>query len=216
MNIPPVQTPLQNYKATEKEVRSNDKAKSVKSAPGEGQIKDAKSQDVIVYKQNVDAGKKVTYDKPKGKAKLEDVQPESKAPDQATIDRLIEESEKAFSQLRDLVEKLLLKQGHTLERFLAGEVKAEDIEVDEQTRLEAERLIADDGPLGAEAVSDRIVDFAIAISGGDVSKFEMLRGAINAGFDEAKRMLGGQLPEVSMKTHKLVMEKLDRWVEEQK
>lgn len=129
--------------------------------------------------------------------------------DQAGIEKLRAESEKAFESLRRLVEQLLQRQGYSARSVQAG---FEELRVDETARAEAAALIADDGPLGAEAVSNRIVEFAIAISGGDKSKVEQLKGAIEEGFRQVREMLGG-LPEVSVKTYDLVMKKLDNWVQ---
>lgn len=135
----------------------------------------------------------LTYKRPAGKV------------EQATIEKLWAESERTYESLRRLVEQLLLRQGRTLETLGDGAVT-----VDEEARAEAAALIADDGPLGAESVSERIVDFAKAISGGDPSKIGVLRDAIEEGFRQASQMLGG-LPEVSLRTYDLVMEKLAAW-----
>ncbi|QGU00421.1 hypothetical protein SYNTR_1827 [Candidatus Syntrophocurvum alkaliphilum] len=74
-------------------------------------------------------------------------------------------------------------------------------------------MIKEGGKLSAEKVSDRIVDFAKAISGGDKDKIELLKDAIKQGFEAASAALGG-LPEVSEQTYDLVMQKLDAWMEE--
>jgi hypothetical protein len=128
--------------------------------------------------------------------------------EQTSIAALKEESEKAYESLRRLVIELLEKQGYSVQDVKNEGLKA--LEIDETTRMEAAALIAEDGPLGIEAVSDRIVDFAIAISGGDKSKLPEIRGAIEEGFRQVKNMLG-DLPEISLRTHDLIMEKLDRW-----
>lgn len=131
--------------------------------------------------------------------------------DMPTIERLKAESEKAHEQLRNLVRQLLERQGIEMEDVVSG--KREFI-VDEQARLEAQASIGEGGENSPEVVSDRIVEFANAISGGDKSKFELLKNAIKEGFSQAKEALGGTLPEVSQKTYDLVMEKLDKWNEE--
>ncbi|HZK57104.1 MAG TPA: hypothetical protein VFD17_02240 [Clostridia bacterium] len=131
--------------------------------------------------------------------------------DQATINKLKRQSEEAYSYLRGLVEKLLLRQGHSIETITMDEW--DKIKVDETARLEAQSLIEPGGPLSAEAVSDRIVDFAKAISGGDIEKLDKLKGAIEKGFKQAEAILG-ELPEISRKTYDLIMEKLDAWVNE--
>lgn len=131
--------------------------------------------------------------------------------DKETVDKLKHQSEKAHRHLMDLIEKLLLKQGHSIKTITSEEWA--QIEVDEETRLEAQRMIDPGGPLSAEAVSDRIVDFAKAISGGDIEKLDKLKEAIDKGFKEAEKILG-ELPQVSRETYDLIMEKLDAWAEE--
>ncbi|HZK44550.1 MAG TPA: hypothetical protein VFC73_09755 [Syntrophomonadaceae bacterium] len=127
--------------------------------------------------------------------------------DRATIQKLQEDSEMAFNQLKEIVSQLLERQGLTFREINL-------MEVDEQARLEASALVAEGGELSPEKVSDRIVEFAKALSGGDMGKFESLKGAIEKGFEEATRILGGELPEVSQRTYELVMEKLEAWVNE--
>jgi hypothetical protein len=139
--------------------------------------------------------KKVTYEKPKFYY------------DKATIEKLKSESEKIYASLRKIVEKMIARQGYTVE-MVKNENK--EVKADATARKEAASLIAPDGPLGAEAVSDRIVEFAIALSGGDKGKLNELKEAIDKGFEEAGKILGG-LPEISLQTYDLVMEKLDKW-----
>lgn len=129
--------------------------------------------------------------------------------DKNAILRLKKDSEKAHSQLIRIVEDMLRRQGKTLDLVKAGDL----IEVDETARLEAQELIGPDGDLGAEKTSQRLVDFAIALSGGDKSKANELRGAIEKGFKEAEKILG-KLPDVSKETYKLTMEKFDAWAKE--
>lgn len=140
-----------------------------------------------------EAVRKVTYDKPKV--------------DLGTIAKLKLESERAYNHLKEIVVQLLQRQGLTFNEL-------EVVEVDEQASMEASALISEGGALSPEKVSDRIVGFAKAISGGDKEKIELLRGAIEKGFAEAARILGGELPEICQQTYQLVMEKLDRWMEE--
>lgn len=154
-----------------------------------------KESSAVIYEKE-EPIKKITYNKPKYKL------------DKTTIARLKADSEKSYIQLKYLVESLLRRQGKTFNQIKIGEY----IPIDEEARLEAQNMIAEDGPLGVETVSDRIVDFAIAISGGDVSKLDELKSAINKGFEEAERILG-RLPEISRKTYDRIMEKLDNWAE---
>ena len=129
--------------------------------------------------------------------------------DKNTVLKLKQDSEKAHAQLIRIVQDMLNRQGKSLDLLDPNKL----IEVDETARLEAEKLIGPDGALGVEAVSQRLVDFAIAISGGDKSKADTLRAAIDKGFKEAEKILG-ELPEISRETYKLTMEKFDAWVNE--
>lgn len=79
---------------------------------------------------------------------------------------------------------------------------------DERTEMKEE---LETGKWSPEAVSDRILEFAKSISGGDKSKIELLRNAVKKGFEDVKGILGGKLPEVSEKTYDLVMKKFDEW-----
>ncbi|ABR46999.1 conserved hypothetical protein [Alkaliphilus metalliredigens QYMF] len=131
--------------------------------------------------------------------------------DESTIQKLKEESESAHNHLREMVKQLLERQGLTF-KDLAG--LDEGVKIDEETRLEAQAMIAEGGPFSPENVSDRLIAFAKAISGGDKGKIDILRSAIEKGFKEAQEMLGGELPEISHTTYELTMEKLDAWLAE--
>ncbi len=131
--------------------------------------------------------------------------------DPKKIEKLKEESQRAYSHLRQLVEQLLKEQGTKYKRALGTDDAM--VPVTREMRTEARALIAEGGELSAEKVSDRIVEFAKALSGGDKGKMGVLRGAIEKGFREAEKILGG-LPDVSMRTYDLVMQKLDAWENE--
>ena len=143
--------------------------------------------------------KAVTYDKPVA------------SKDHEAMEKLWAESDKAHSQLKELVRQLIENQGMTFRDLVGGD---KTVPVDEATRVKAQEMIGEGGFLSAESVSERIVDFAKAISGGDKGKLETLRSAIDKGFAEAKKIFGGQLPEISAKTYDLIQEKLDAWQKE--
>ncbi|SDY79719.1 hypothetical protein [Tindallia californiensis] len=169
--------------------------------PKENSQKDVKTEPSIVDKMDKDSKvEKVTYDKPKH------------VPDEKAIERLWKESQAAHQQLIDIVRQLLERQGVSTDQLDSMEGLADtDVEIDEIARNDLEALLGPDGELGIEQVSDRIVDFAIAISGGDTSKAEILKEAIIKGFKAAEEALGG-LPDISQKTYDRVMEKFDAWV----
>lgn len=140
--------------------------------------------------------KKVTYEKPS-----------ANKVDRSLINELKSQSDARFESLKQLVRQMLERQGMTFRDVLENK----EVEVDEVTRAEAQAMIDEGGPFSPEAVSDHLVEFAQALSGGDKSKFDLLVDAIDQGFAAAKTALGGQLPEISLKTYDLVMEKLAAW-----
>lgn len=131
--------------------------------------------------------------------------------DEQSISQIKAEVDKIHSNLRNLVEYLLKKQGMTFKDLDANGL---DVEIDEETRVEAQRSIDEVGELSIESVSDRLVDFARAISGGDKSKIALMRDSIKEGFKEAEKVWGGKLPEISYKTLDRALEKLDTWESE--
>lgn len=128
--------------------------------------------------------------------------------DQTTIKRLKAEAAKSFDAFKKMIESSLARQGKAINL-----TNPENIKIDQTTREEASALISDDGPLGVENLSDSIVDFAIALSGGDKGKIDTLIQAIDKGFEQARKQLGG-LPEISIKTYDRIMEKLNTWKNE--
>lgn len=131
------------------------------------------------------------------------------AMDNAVIQQLMQDTDEIGGKVHDLVRDLLDRQGLTsgqLEQLKEGKVTVNEIAVEE-----AKKLIGPGGALSPEAVSDRIVNFSIAVFGGDTSKIDIIKSAIDRGFDEAERMLGG-LQDISKDTYKLIQEKLDEWV----
>ncbi|MCP5052347.1 MAG: hypothetical protein GY940_34585 [bacterium] len=131
--------------------------------------------------------------------------------DTVTMERLLQETEEIRGSVHQMIREFLDRQGKTEEQLKsAGEGEGE-LTVDEIAREEAEKLLGPGGALSPEAVSDRIVNFSIAVFGGDTGKVDVIRSAIDRGFDEAERMLG-HLADVSKETYGLIQEKLDQWV----
>ncbi len=124
------------------------------------------------------------------------------------INRLWAEANRATQNLRDLVEQLLKSQGKTFEDVLSGK---EELFVDEETRAAAQQAISEDGEYGVQAVSDRIVDFAKAISNNNPEMYDKLMAAIDEGFAQAERALGGVLPDICQKTREEINRKMEEW-----
>ncbi len=112
-----------------------------------------------------------------------------------------------FDLLRGLVLNILKDQGIGYQVPADGQ----DIDLSNISRNEAQELIEDEGYFGVEQTSNRIVDFAIGLSGGDPSRLEAIKQGVEQGFQEALDAFGGWLPEISYQTYDAVMEKLDLW-----
>jgi hypothetical protein len=84
-------------------------------------------------------------------------------------------------------------------------------EVTDEMRAEAQSQIEEGGYFSVESTASRILDFAVAISGGDPARIDVLRGAIEQAFTNAERQWGGELPEISSATRDAIMQGLDQW-----
>ncbi len=132
------------------------------------------------------------------------------------VNKLKADAEAHTQQLQNIVQQLMTKQGQTYNtandmwRFLASG----NFTVDAATKAQAEKDIAEDGYWGVEQTSNRIIDFAKALTGGDPSKIEEMRDAFKKGYKQAEKTWGGELPDISKRTYDAVMEKFDKMAEE--
>lgn len=137
----------------------------------------------------------------------------TKKTDYAMVAKLKSDAEQRTSQLRSLVEKMMTKQGTAIANadsmwsFLADG----NFTVDEETQKQAQADIAEDGYWGVEQTSDRILDFAKALSGNDPEKADLLIDAFKKGFEDATKSWGKDLPDISQRTYDAVLEKFDKW-----
>ncbi len=166
-----------------------------------GQKESAIKTDTVAFGSKPEAP--VTYSKIAGKEKL----------DASDISALKKMADQANENLRRIVQELILKQSENFKTWQvgslveSGEAAASDIE-------KAKLAISEDGEFGVKAVSDRLVNFAISISGGDKTKLAELKAAIDEGFAAAKEALGGYLPDICNETYLETMRKLDAWANE--
>lgn len=133
--------------------------------------------------------------------------------DIATVDRLKSEAERRYQTLRDLIQKLLLKQGQKVEdgTDLYAMLREGKVQVDPETREQAQKDIAEDGYWGVEQTSERMISFAKALAGGDPSKADELIEGVKKGFKEATKAWGGTLPDICQKTLDTAIAKLEAW-----
>ena len=115
------------------------------------------------------------------------------------VNKLKADAEAHTKQLQSIVEQLMTKQGQTYNTangiwsFLASG----DFTVDAATKAQAEKDIAEDGYWGVEQTSDRIIDFATALTGGDPDKIEEMREAFKKGYKMAEKTWGGEFDKLA-------------------
>lgn len=81
--------------------------------------------------------------------------------------------------------------------------------ITELTQDEAKELISDDGFFGVTQTSDRVANFVFSFAGDDLELLQKGREGIVQGFEEAKKMFGGELPEISYKTQERTLALID-------
>lgn len=138
-------------------------------------------------------------------------------PDLVKIRQMQAESQqKMLQKMLGTAKDTFIKQAgglkNILGRALAGEkVEGFDFDFTAADIEQAKKDVADGGYWSAESTSDRLVEFAKAISGGDVKQKDALVASIKEGFKQAEELWGGKLPQISQDTYRLTMEKLDNW-----
>ena len=137
-------------------------------------------------------------------------------PNTAVIEMLKADQKAAQDQLMSYVQQAISGQGNAI-------ASADDVwqmlasgnfTVSEAAKAEAQKSLEEGGYWSVEKTSDRILEMAKALTGGDPDKIEDMRSAFEKGFKEATKTWGRELPEISSQTYDAVMDKFDKWAEE--
>ena len=133
----------------------------------------------------------------------------------AIVAQLKADAEARRNQLMDIVRQSLNGQANKAFTAETG-LKSifENLQVDADTIAQAKADIAEDGYWGVEQTSDRILEFAKALSGNDSSKANDMLEAFKKGYEKATKAWGDTLPDISQKTYEAVVEKFNKWAEE--
>jgi len=119
---------------------------------------------------------------------------------------------------KKMVRVMIEQQGHSVSKIMKALSEGKDVDitvtVDSDTQKAAQDAISEDGYWGANQTSERILDFAKTLSGGDKTKIENLRNAFLDGFKQAKKAFGEALPEISQQTYDKVKAGFDAWEKE--
>jgi hypothetical protein len=163
------------------------------------------AQDAITL-SGKQAAAPLTYTEPReGKTS---VQTEALPPD---LQAMLAESSKQVDEIMAYLMPLLEKQGLDLAKLASGEQK---LTADPAAIEAAKAAISEDGEFGVRKTAERILSFAKFATQGDDGQLDTIRAAVQKGFDEAQRIFGGTLPDISQQTYKAVMGELDRWAKE--
>lgn len=79
---------------------------------------------------------------------------------------------------------------------------------------EAKELVSEDGFFGVKKTSERVSNFAFNLSGDSVKLLEEAKKGIIKGFEEAEKMWGGKLPDISYETQEKTLELIDKRIAE--
>ena len=133
-------------------------------------------------------------------------------PDTNLINKLKADADARTAQLRSLVEKMMAGQANAYGKAndIWNFLREGNYTVDPATKKQAQADIAEDGYWGVSQTSQRILDFATALTGGDPTKIEKMRAAFQKGYDKAQRTWGGSLPEISQQTYDAVLSGFDQ------
>ena len=128
------------------------------------------------------------------------------------VAKLKADQESRQQQLQSIVNQMMSKQGDAYNKAngIWGILSSGNFTVDAATKAQAEKDIAEDGYWGVKQTSERILDFATALTGGDPSKIEEMRAAFQKGYKQAEKTWGGQLPDISQRTYDAVMDGFDK------
>lgn len=201
MNVSNVLPEQNQYDATSKKEDVKNKDNSLNTTTSETKEKNSNSDVAAVY---TPASKEDNSTSSTSKIYTSDAN---------LVHKLKTDAEQRTQQLKDLVEKLLVKQGETYNDSMNifQLLREGKVEVDLETAQKAKEDISEDGYWGVKQTSERIYSFAIALTGGDPSKADLMLKAVETGYKEAAKIWGDDLPEICQQTLDTVKEKFSEW-----
>ncbi len=126
----------------------------------------------------------------------------------ALVAKMKADSEQRINQLKSLVEDLMTTQAGKANN-LADLYR--NLNPDAETIKKAQEEISEDGYWGVKQTSERIFEFAKALSGGDDDKMEEMLEAFKKGFEQATKAWGEELPGISGDTYDAVLERFEAY-----
>ena len=126
---------------------------------------------------------------------------------------------------KDLAENTTKAQNSILDflsgKEVEGELSLKDIGYEgkaiiDLTKEEATELVSEEGFFGINQTSQRVADFVFNFSSDDLDILEKGREGIVQGFEDAQKMWGGELPQISHDTQAKTLELIDARIQELK
>lgn len=132
----------------------------------------------------------------------------------SVIEKMKADVDARTSQLRDLVEKMFLQQGDasSVSKSMWKRLADGGLVTDEDAAKKAQEDIAENGYWGVTQTSDRIMSFAVALSGGDNSKMQDMMEAFKKGYEQATGAWGKELPALCKDTYDAVLKKFNDYL----
>ncbi|SDN78110.1 hypothetical protein SAMN05518871_107196 [Psychrobacillus sp. OK028] len=127
------------------------------------------------------------------------------------IEQLKTEQEQNKQKLIDFVRESFATQGNSLSsindvwKFIASG----EYTVDAETKVAATEAISEDGEFGVKKTSERIFEFALALTGGDEKLMKKMQEAVTEGFSQATAAWGKELPSITKDTFDAITQKFD-------
>ena len=188
------------------------------------QIQNQTNQALNMYKQNTDASSKTSKQEAAKNDSLEEIINNSAA--RVTISMnaqsiLFEMNTASMTKNNTLGQSGTEFKSNQLEvlNFLAGKetdggmslknIGYEGKPILELSSDEAKDLVSEEGFFGIKNTSDRVAGFVFNFAGDDLDLLQKGRDGIVQGFEEAKKMFGGELPEISYKTQERTLALID-------
>lgn len=147
-----------------------------------------------------------------------DMEKNEKADRSALVDQLKKDLQQQKQALMDMVRETMGQQGIQIGVASEDDVwsflaKGDFSNISDAAKAKAQEAISEDGYWGVEKTSDRILDFAKALSGDDPSKADSLLKAFKKGYAQATKSWGKELPDISKQTYEAVEKKFKDWKE---
>lgn len=185
------------------------------------EIQSQTSQALNMYKQNTGLNNKTKEDTTKNES-LEEIINNSAA--RVTISMnaqsiLFEMNAASMAKGNTFGQSGLKGNQHEVLSFLGGKETAggmslknigyEGKPILELSQDEAKHLVSEEGFFGIKNTSDRVSGFVLNFAGDNLELLQKGRDGIVQGFEEAKKMFGGELPEISYKTQERTLAIID-------